>query len=68
MIVIVVHSDRAIVADGCTIEVVLTSEDVQEDLFLEFNLSGAIQMSSGESQTLYILIFIQLRLCMLCCE
>ena len=54
-----VHSDRAIVADGCIIEVVLTSEDVQEDLFLEFNISGAIQMSSGESQMLYIPVFIQ---------
>ena len=56
------HADGAYavhVADGI-IEIVLTCEYMQEVLLLVFNLSGATQMSCGESQTLYVFIFIQL--------
>ena len=43
------------VADGIT----LTCEYVQEVLLVVFSLSGATQMSPGESQTLYVFIFLQ---------
>jgi hypothetical protein len=55
------HSDGAYsvhVADG-VIEIVLTCEYMQEVLLLEFNLSGATQMSCGESQTLYVFVIMQ---------
>lgn len=46
------------VADG-TIEISLTCEYVQEVLLVVFSLSGATPMFPGESQTLYVFIFLQ---------